>query len=49
MTNVAETSLTIPGVIFVVDSEMEKESKFEHKTSTNVLRVGQIIQSTAAQ
>ena len=45
----AETSLTILGVRFVVDSGMEKESRFEPKTGTNVLRVGQISQSAAAQ
>ena len=49
VTNVAETSLTIPGVIFVVDSSMEKQSRFEPKTGTNVLRVSQISQSAAAQ
>ena len=49
MTNVAETSLTILGVRFVVDSGMEKESRFEPKNGTNVLRVGQISQSAAAQ
>ena len=48
-TNVAETSLTILGVRFVMDSGMEKESRFEPKTGTNVLRVGQISQSAAAQ
>ena len=47
--NVAETSLTIPRVIFVVDSGMEKESRFEPKTGTNLLRVGRINQSAAAQ
>ena len=49
VTNVAETSLTIPGVRFVVDSGMEKVSRFEPKTGTNVLRMGQISQSAAAQ
>ena len=49
MTNVAETYLTIPGVIFIVDSGMEKESRFEPKTGTNVLRVGQLSQSATSQ
>ena len=49
VTNVENKSLTILGVIFVVDSGMEKESIFEPKTGTNVLRVGQISQSAAAQ
>ena len=48
-TNVAKTYLTILGVRFVVDSGMEKESRFEPKTGTNVLRVGQISKSATAQ
>ena len=44
-----ETSLTILGVRFVVESGMEKESRLEPKIGTNVLRVGQIIQSVVAQ
>ena len=49
VTNVEETYLNINGVRFVVDSGMEKESRFEPKTSTNVLRVVQISQSATAQ
>ncbi|KAL3527595.1 hypothetical protein ACH5RR_012251 [Cinchona calisaya] len=48
-TNVAETSLTIPGVKYVVDSGMVKESKFEPGTGMNVLRVCRISQSSANQ
>ncbi|XP_057846134.2 ATP-dependent RNA helicase DEAH12, chloroplastic [Cryptomeria japonica] len=48
-TNVAETSLTIPGVKFVVDSGMVKESRFDPKTGMNVLSVCRITQSEAAQ
>ncbi|CDP01520.1 unnamed protein product [Coffea canephora] len=48
-TNVAETSLTIPGVKYVVDSGMVKESKFEPGTGTNVLRVCRVSQSSANQ
>ncbi|KAH9304707.1 hypothetical protein KI387_009111, partial [Taxus chinensis] len=48
-TNIAETSLTIPGVKFVVDSGMVKESRFDPKTGINVLRVCRISQSAAAQ
>ncbi|XP_057829663.2 ATP-dependent RNA helicase DEAH11, chloroplastic [Cryptomeria japonica] len=48
-TNIAETSLTIPGVRFVVDSGMVKESRFDPKTGMNVLRVCQISQSAATQ
>ncbi|KAL2907248.1 ATP-dependent RNA helicase DEAH12 chloroplastic [Bienertia sinuspersici] len=48
-TNVAETSLTIPGVKFVVDSGMAKESRFEPGSGMNVLRVCWISQSSASQ
>ncbi|KAL9160773.1 hypothetical protein ABFS82_08G222900 [Erythranthe guttata] len=48
-TNVAETSLTIPGVKYVVDSGMAKESRFDPATGMNVLRVCKISQSAANQ
>ncbi|XP_023728927.1 ATP-dependent RNA helicase DEAH11, chloroplastic [Lactuca sativa] len=48
-TNLAETSLTIPGVKYVVDSGMVKESRYEPTTGTNVLRVSQVSQSSANQ
>lgn len=48
-TNVAETSLTIPGVKFVIDSGMVKESYFEPGTGMNVLRVCRVSQSSANQ
>lgn len=48
-TNLAETSLTIPGVKYVVDSGLAKESKFEAATGMNVLRVCRISQSSAKQ
>ncbi|KAL8476240.1 hypothetical protein ACS0TY_028776 [Phlomoides rotata] len=48
-TNVAETSLTIPGVKFVVDSGMVKESMYEPATGMNVLKVCWISQSSANQ
>lgn len=48
-TNVAETSLTIPGVKYVVDSGMVKESKFEPGTGMNILRVCRISRSSANQ
>ncbi|KAL2528006.1 helicase domain-containing protein/IBR domain-containing protein/zinc finger protein-related [Forsythia ovata] len=48
-TNVAETSLTIPGVKYVVDSGMVKESRFDPATGMNVLRVCRISQSSANQ
>ncbi|KAJ6397891.1 hypothetical protein OIU77_018825 [Salix suchowensis] len=48
-TNLAETSLTIPGVKYVVDSGLAKESKFEAATGMNVLKVCRISQSSAQQ
>ncbi|XP_077221546.1 ATP-dependent RNA helicase DEAH11, chloroplastic-like [Tasmannia lanceolata] len=48
-TNLAETSLTIADVKYVVDTGMAKESKFEPGTGMNVLRVCRISQSSAQQ
>ncbi|XP_042507460.1 ATP-dependent RNA helicase DEAH11, chloroplastic-like isoform X2 [Macadamia integrifolia] len=48
-TNLAETSLTIPGVKYVVDSGMVKESRFEPCTGMNVLKVCRASQSSADQ
>ncbi|XP_062100006.1 ATP-dependent RNA helicase DEAH11, chloroplastic-like [Humulus lupulus] len=48
-TNLAETSLTIPGVKYVIDCGMVKESKFEPGSGMNVLRVCRISQSSANQ
>ncbi|KAL5992573.1 hypothetical protein ACLOJK_013492 [Asimina triloba] len=48
-TNLAETSLTIPGVKYVFDSGMVKESKFEPTTGMNVLKVFRISWSFAQQ
>ncbi|XP_043708629.1 ATP-dependent RNA helicase DEAH11, chloroplastic-like [Telopea speciosissima] len=48
-TNLAETSLTIPGVKYVIDSGMVKESRFEPNTGMNVLKVCRVSQSSADQ
>nr|GLL38660.1 ATP-dependent RNA helicase DEAH12, chloroplastic-like [Ipomoea trifida] len=48
-TNVAETSLTIPGVKYVVDSGRVKESRFEPGTGMNVLKVCPVSKSSANQ
>ncbi|CAA0812505.1 helicase domain-containing protein / IBR domain-containing protein / zinc finger protein-related [Striga hermonthica] len=48
-TNIAETSLTIPGVKYVVDPGMVKDSRFESGSGMNVLRVCRISQSSANQ
>lgn len=47
--NLAETSLTIPGVKYVVDSGMVKESRFEPSTDMNILRICSVSQSSANQ
>ncbi|KAI3847996.1 hypothetical protein MKX03_001108 [Papaver bracteatum] len=48
-TNIAETSLTTPGVKYVVDSGMVKESRFEPSSGMNVLKVCRVSQSAAKQ
>ncbi|PKU79911.1 ATP-dependent RNA helicase DEAH11, chloroplastic [Dendrobium catenatum] len=48
-TNVAETSLTIHGIKYVVDSGMVKESRFEASTGMNLLKVSWTSQSSANQ
>ncbi|KAJ7969446.1 ATP-dependent RNA helicase [Quillaja saponaria] len=48
-TNLAETSLTIPGVKYVIDSGMVKESKFDPSSGMNILKVCWISQSSADQ
>lgn len=48
-TNIAETSLTIPGVKYVIDSGMVKEGKFEPGSGMNVLKVCKISKSSAKQ
>ncbi|CAN8236817.1 unnamed protein product [Cochlearia groenlandica] len=48
-TNIAETSLTIPGVKYVIDSGMVKESKYEPNTGMSILKVCWVSQSSAEQ
>ncbi|KAG6527169.1 hypothetical protein ZIOFF_009263 [Zingiber officinale] len=48
-TNIAETSLTIKDIKYIVDSGMVKESRFEPSTGTNVLKVSPVRQSSANQ
>lgn len=48
-TNVAETSLTIHGIKYVVDSGMVKDSRFEPSTGMNLLKVTRISKSSANQ
>ncbi|XP_078365786.1 uncharacterized protein LOC144650025 [Oculina patagonica] len=48
-TNCAETSITIPGVRYVVDTGMVKEMKFEPKRNKSSLEVTTINKSSAEQ
>ncbi|XP_052162172.1 ATP-dependent RNA helicase DEAH11, chloroplastic-like [Oryza glaberrima] len=48
-TNIAETSLTIKEVKYVVDSGLAKESRFVPSSGLNVLKVNWISQSSANQ
>ena len=48
-TNVAETSVTIPGVKYIVDSGLAKELKFDPKKNMNSLEVSMISKSSAEQ
>ncbi|KAI5669806.1 hypothetical protein M9H77_19659 [Catharanthus roseus] len=48
-TNIAETSLTIPGVKYVIDSGLVKDSRYEPSNGMNVLKVSWISQSSASQ
>ena len=48
-TNIAETSVTIPGVKYIVDTGLVKELCFDSKRSMNSLEVRVISQSSAEQ
>ncbi|MBN2617860.1 MAG: ATP-dependent RNA helicase HrpA [Spirochaetales bacterium] len=48
-TNIAETSLTIPGIKYVIDSGVARISQYSHKTRTMGLPVSPISRSSADQ
>ncbi|MFZ5891790.1 MAG: ATP-dependent RNA helicase HrpA [Myxococcota bacterium] len=48
-TNVAETSLTIPGIVYVVDSGLARLSRYEPRTGTTRLQIEGISQASADQ
>jgi len=48
-TNIAETSLTIPGIRWVVDSGVARIHRFDMQRDLNALRVEPISQASAAQ
>ncbi len=48
-TNVAETSVTIPGIKYVIDSGMAKENKYDKERRMNVIVNGNITRASAIQ
>lgn len=48
-TNVAETSITIPDVAFVIDTGLEKTLSFDHFLGASVLRTQRVSRASAAQ
>ncbi|MDO9512460.1 MAG: ATP-dependent helicase C-terminal domain-containing protein [Bacteroidales bacterium] len=47
--NVAETSITIPGVSLVIDSGLEKQARYDHRRGVNTLFTVPISKSSALQ
>ena len=48
-TNVAETSLTIPGIVYVVDTGVARLSRYESRTGTTSLHIEAVSQASADQ
>ncbi|MFZ1382154.1 MAG: DUF3418 domain-containing protein [Scrofimicrobium sp.] len=48
-TNIAETSLTVPGVRYVIDSGLARISRFSNKTKVQRLPIERVSQASAAQ
>jgi ATP-dependent helicase HrpA len=48
-TNVAETSLTIPGIVYVVDTGLARLSRYDPRTGTTRLQIEGISQASADQ
>ncbi|WBL18652.1 ATP-dependent RNA helicase HrpA [Citricoccus sp. NR2] len=48
-TNVAETSLTVPGIKYVVDTGTARISRYSHRTKVQRLPIERISQASAAQ
>ncbi|MCX9154973.1 ATP-dependent RNA helicase HrpA [Niveibacterium sp. 24ML] len=48
-TNVAETSLTVPGIRYVVDSGLARMNRYSHRNKVELLQIEKIAQSAAKQ
>ncbi|HEY6078753.1 MAG TPA: ATP-dependent RNA helicase HrpA [Polyangiaceae bacterium] len=48
-TNVAETSLTIPGIVYVIDTGVARLSRYDPRTGTTRLQIEAISQASADQ
>ncbi|KAF7600322.1 MAG: ATP-dependent RNA helicase HrpA [Candidatus Dactylopiibacterium carminicum] len=48
-TNVAETSLTVPGIRYVVDAGLARINRYSHRNKVELLQIEKIAQSAAKQ
>ena len=48
-TNVAETSLTVPGIVFVIDPGMARISRYNPRTKVQRLEVEPVSRASAVQ
>ncbi|MEN9578096.1 MAG: ATP-dependent helicase HrpA, partial [Pseudomonadota bacterium] len=48
-TNVAETSLTLPGIVYVIDTGVARLARYDPRTGTTRLQIEQISQASADQ
>ncbi|WP_018608979.1 ATP-dependent RNA helicase HrpA [Uliginosibacterium gangwonense] len=48
-TNVAETSLTVPGIRYVVDAGLARVNRYSHRNKVELLQIEKIAQSAAKQ
>lgn len=48
-TNVAETSLTVPGIRYVVDAGLARLNRYSHRNKVELLQIEKIAQSAAKQ
>ncbi|MDQ7988640.1 MAG: ATP-dependent RNA helicase HrpA [Candidatus Dactylopiibacterium sp.] len=48
-TNVAETSLTVPGIRYVVDTGLARVNRYSHRNKVELLQIEKIAQSAARQ